>query len=283
MATPISPNVSFEFIAGGLDGFTAVLSGGSSLLFWDSSFVPKRLYFSYSTLLTNVTMGDAQICAITNSTHNATCWRGDTSQQPNGSSQFISMSSGSKFSCGVLESSYKVVCWGNSDIASTIQSGFGNETMVNIYAGGRHACGVNTNGFLICKGDNNNGQLNVPSNLFNEYIGIAMGMNHTCGIHRMDHTVVCWGGNGAFSSNVIESIAFETVAAGSNFTCGLTTRDLSVVCWGPGWTSNMYPQGAALPLPTILPGSCGQSNCPCGIYPGSQYLCSGNGEICTPC
>ncbi|KAJ8531260.1 hypothetical protein K7X08_026694 [Anisodus acutangulus] len=201
-------------------------------------------------------MGDTQICAITNvanSTQNgATCWRGG--QQPNGSSQFISISSGSKFSCGVLESSYRVVCWGNSAIASRIQSGFGNERMVNIYAGGRHACGMNTNGFLICKGDNNNGQLNVPSNLVsNEYFGLSMGMNHSCGIQFVNHTVVCWGGNGAFSSNVTESISFESVVAGLDFTCGLTTSNFSVVCWGPGWTSNMYPQGAALPLPMILP------------------------------
>ncbi|KAJ8541513.1 hypothetical protein K7X08_002329 [Anisodus acutangulus] len=284
-AAPISPDVSFDFIVGGLDGFAAVRSGGYSLHFWNSSsFVPKRLYFSYSTLLTTVTMGDAQICAITNSsTQNnyATCWRGG--EQPNGSSQFISISSGSTFTCGVLESLYRVVCWGNSDIASRIQSGFGNETMVNIYAGGRHACGVNTNGFLICKGDNNNGQLNVPSNLSNEYIGLALGMNHSCGIRFVNHTVVCWGGNGAFSSNVTESISFESVAAGSDFTCGLTTSNFSVVCWGPGWTSNMYPQGAALPLPMILPGPCVQSNCTCGIYPQSQNLCFGNGNICRPC
>lgn len=231
-------------------------------------------------------MGDAPICAITKSTQNAICWRGDssfTSQQPNGSSQFISISAGSKFSCGVLESSNRVVCWENSDIASSIQSEFGNDTMVNIYAGGRHACGMNTTGFLICRGDNNNGQLDVPSNLSYEYFGLALGMNHTCGIRSVNHTVVCWGGNGAFSSNVTEEVSFESIAAGLDFTCGLTTSNFSVVCWGPGWTSNMYPQGAALPLPMILPGPCVQSNCTCGIYPQSQNLCFGNGNICKPC
>ncbi|KAK6786455.1 hypothetical protein RDI58_014980 [Solanum bulbocastanum] len=282
-ATPISPNVSFDFIAGGLDGFTAVRSGGFSLIFWNTSFIPKRLYFSNSNVLTTVTMGGDNICGITNSTKNATCWRGDLSEQPNGSSQFISIASGSEFSCGVLESSNRVVCWGNSDIASTIQSEFRNETMMNIYAGGRHACGVNATGFLICRGDNTNGQLDVPSNLSYEYFGFALGINHTCGIRRVNRTVVCWGGNGAFSSNVTEGYFFESVSAGLDFTCGLTTNNFSVVCWGPGWTSKMVPQGAAIPLPMILPGPCVQSNCSCGLYPQSQSLCFGNGNICRPC
>ncbi|XP_009618100.1 putative serine/threonine-protein kinase-like protein CCR3 [Nicotiana tomentosiformis] len=288
-STPISPDVSFDFIAGGISGFAAVRSGGSALLYWNStSFIPKRLYFSYSTLLTTVTMGDTQICAITNSTtQNATtCWRGDSysAQQPNGSAQFTSISSGFGFSCGVLKSSNRVVCWGNnSSIASAIQSAFANETMVNIFAGGFHACGMNTTGFVICKGDNNNGQLNVPSNFAYEYFGLALGLNHTCGIRSVNHTVVCWGGNDKFSSDVIEAISFESVVAGVNFTCGLTTSNFSVVCWGPGWSSNLYPQGAALPFPMILPGPCVQSNCTCGIYPQSQNLCFGNGNICRPC
>ncbi|KAM3308461.1 putative serine/threonine-protein kinase-like protein CCR3 [Capsicum chacoense] len=302
MSTPVLPDVSFDFIAGGLDGFVGIRSGGFSLLYWNNSFIPKRLYYSNSTLLTAVTMGETQICAIkeNNTTQNATCWRGggggggggDSRNGSLASSQFISISSGSQFSCGVLESSNRVVCWGNGssrgdDIAATIQSGFGNETMVNIYAGGRHACGVSTTGFLICRGDNSNGQLDVPSNLLlsNDYFGLALGMNHTCGIRNVNHTVICWGGNGAFSrnNNVTEQVSFESVVAGVDFTCGLTTNNFSVLCWGPGWTSNMYPQGAVLPLPTILPGPCVQSNCTCGIYPQSQNLCFGSGNICRPC
>nr|AAW22874.1 putative protein kinase [Solanum lycopersicum] len=182
--TPISPNVSFDFIAGGFDGFTAVRSGGFSLLFWNTSFVPKRLYFSNSNVLTSVTMGGDKICGIMKSTKNVTCWRGDLSEPSNGSSQFLSISSGSEFSCGVLESSNRVVCWGNSAIASTIQSEFRNERMMNIYAGGRHACGMNATGFFICRGDNKNGQLDVPSHLSYEYFGFALGINHTCGIRR---------------------------------------------------------------------------------------------------
>ncbi|MCD7452861.1 hypothetical protein HAX54_018414 [Datura stramonium] len=283
--TPISPEVSFNSIAGGRNGFTGVETGGFSLLFWNASFQPKRLYFSNSTLLTTVTMGDTQICALTNGTQNVRCWRGDPNwgKQPNGSSEFMSISSGSGFSCGILKSSNRVVCWGNSDIASAIQSGFDNITVVNIFAGGRHACGMNSTGFVVCKGDNGNGQLDIPSNFAYEYYGLALGLNHTCGILRMNYTVVCWGGDGAFSSNVTKGVSFESIVAGLNFTCGLTSGNFSVVCWGPGWTSNIYPPGTELPLPMILPGPCVQNICDCGIYPQSKTLCSGNGNICRPC
>ncbi|WMV31244.1 hypothetical protein MTR67_024629 [Solanum verrucosum] len=283
---PIPPNVSFNSIAGGVNGFTGVETGGFSLLFWNSSFQPKRLFFSYSTLLTTVTMGDTQICGLTNGTQNVKCWRDDSNlaKQPNGSSQFMSISSGSGFSCGILKSSNRVVCWGNnSDIASAIQSGFANITVVNIFAGGKHACGMNSTGFLICKGHNENGQLDIPSNFAYEYNGLALGVNHTCGVLRMNYTVVCWGGNGEFSTNLTKGLSFESIVAGLDFTCGLTSGNFSVICWGPGWSSNMYPSGTELPLPMILPGPCVQNVCDCGVYPQSKTLCSGNGNICRPC
>ncbi|XP_060212961.1 putative serine/threonine-protein kinase-like protein CCR3 [Lycium barbarum] len=284
-STPILPNISFSSISGGLNGLTAVKTDGSSLIFWKAySLQPKRLFFSYSALLTTVTMGDSQICALMNSTQNVICWRDEDSKQPNGSLQFMSISSGSGFSCGILKISRMVVCWGNNSIlASVIQYEFDNLSMVNIFAGGRHACGMNTTGFVICKGDNTNGQLDIPSNFAYEYYGLALGVNHTCGILRTNYTVVCWGGNGVFSSNVTKGVSFESIVAGLDFTCGLTSGNFSVICWGPAWTSNTYPSGTELPLPTILPGPCVTSTCDCGIYPQSKTLCSGNGNICRPC
>ncbi|KAJ8542074.1 hypothetical protein K7X08_016940 [Anisodus acutangulus] len=289
-STPILPNISFTSISGGLDGFTGIVTGGYSLIFFNSSnFQPKRLFFNYSTLLTTVTMGDTQICALTNgTTQSVKCWRDDdlnsnSGKQPNGSSQFGSISSGSGFSCGVLNISRKVICWGNSDISLVIQSEFNNFTMVNIFCGGKHACGMNTTGYVICKGDNTNGQLDIPSSFGYEYYGLALGVNHTCGILRMNYTVVCWGGNGVFLSNVTKGVSFESIVAGLDITCGLTSGNFSVICWGPGWTSNTYPSGTELPLPAIIPGPCVKNTCDCGIYPQSKTLCSGNGNICRPC
>ncbi|KAF3652152.1 putative serine/threonine-protein kinase-like protein CCR3 [Capsicum annuum] len=282
-ATQISPEVSFTSIAGGLNGFAGIEAGGISLLYWNSKFEVKRLFISYSTLLTSVTMGDTQICALINGTQTIRCWR-DHTEQPPPLAQFMSISSGLGFSCGILKSFSRVICWGNnSEIAEAIQYGFENITVVNIFVGGKHACAMNTSGFVICRGDNGNGQLDIPSSFAYEYYGLALGEKHTCGIRKTNYTVVCSGGNGTFSSNVTKGFSFEAIVAGLDFTCGLTSDNFSVVCWGPGWTSNLYPSGTELPLPMILPGPCVRDTCVCGIYPQSETLCSGNGNVCRPC
>ncbi|CDP14018.1 unnamed protein product [Coffea canephora] len=285
-----APTVSFDSIAGGLDTVCAVRSGGYSLLCWNvPNFTPKRLYLGSSTLLTSVTIGDTQICALTNGTTNVSCWRGESysASSPNGTSSFSSISSGLGFSCGVVGNNSRVACWGSNTntaiLASKIETQFANMSMKNIFAGGQHACGMNTGGVVICRGNNDSGQLNVPANFGYEYNALALGANHTCAIRSLNHTVVCWGGGGEFSSSVTEDTSFESIVAGLDFTCGLVTSNFSVICWGPGWPNNLNPAGVGLPLQRTLPGPCVRSICRCGIYPQSQTLCSGNGNICGPC
>ncbi|KAL0452730.1 UNVERIFIED_CONTAM: putative serine/threonine-protein kinase-like protein CCR3 [Sesamum latifolium] len=283
---PILPTTSFDAVAGGSDTLCGVRSGGFSLLCWNTTFIPKRIYNNASVPLTSLAIGDTQICALRNATmgENAICWRGDdvsSAQFPNGSSQFRVISSGLGFSCGVLDSNNQVLCWGDDGISRSIESEFANLSMANIQAGGRHACGIDNSGFVVCKGDNNNGQLNIPANSAYEYRALALGANHSCAIRRLNRTVVCWGGNGEFSSNITNGISFESIVAGLNFTCGLITSNFTVICWGPGWPN--YASGIALPLQKTLPGPCVNTPCQCNIYPESQTLCSGNGHICRAC
>ncbi|XP_075485391.1 putative serine/threonine-protein kinase-like protein CCR3 [Primulina tabacum] len=281
---PILPTTSFDAVAGGRDTLCGVRSGGFSLLCWNTTFSPKRIYNSTTALLTSLTIGDTQICALTNVTasKNAVCWRGDiVSSSEN--LQFGVISSGLGFSCGVLKSNNRVLCWGINDISSSIQSQFANFSMVNIQVGGRHACGIDVSGFVICKGDNNNGQLNVPSNSAYQYRGLALGANHSCAIRRLNRTVICWGGNGEYSSNITDGVSFEFIVAGLNFTCGLTTSNFSVICWGAGWPNQFQSSGVELPLLKTLPGPCVDTSCTCNVYPESQTLCSENGNICRPC
>ncbi|XP_031109125.1 putative serine/threonine-protein kinase-like protein CCR3 [Ipomoea triloba] len=279
--TPLAvyPNVSFDSIAGGLDVLCGVLSGGSSLVCWGPTFAPKRLYWNPAAPISAISIGDTQICGVNNqSDHNVICWRGDPVKL-NGSPEIVSISSGLGFSCGVVKILNRVICWGeDNDKASIIESEFKNESMVDINAGGSFACGFNTTGFVICRGENLNGQLEVPQNSAYGYSGLSLGLNHSCGIRRLNRTVICWGGNGI---RALEGISFESIISGFDFTCGLKTSDFSVVCWGPGWAGE--DDGEIL-LPEILPGPCVQSNCSeCGVYPQSQSLCSGNGNICRPC
>ncbi|KAE9451497.1 hypothetical protein C3L33_16605, partial [Rhododendron williamsianum] len=277
--TYIQPNISFDFIAGGRENFCGVTSGGATVVCWDPSFSPKRIYSNDLVTLQSLTMGDDQVCAITSLTNSVRCWRegrnGISARIPNGHDQFRLISSGLGFSCGILMTTYRVFCWGsNSAMASQIEAKFENLPMEDVVVGGNQACGLNLTGFLICKGIGNSENFDFLSDIAYEFSGLALGADHICAIRRSNGSVVCWGGNGEYTSNLTEGISFESIVAGFNFTCGLTTSDFSILCWGPGWPSNASFE---LPLLKILPGPCVQSNCsPCGMYPQSAILRQGS-------
>ncbi|XP_042480522.1 putative serine/threonine-protein kinase-like protein CCR3 [Macadamia integrifolia] len=273
----IYPDVSFQVISGGRNFFCGLSWDGSILLCWDTSFEAKRVYYNSSVRLRDVTVGDDQVCAVTVETQVAICWRGIGNRFPSPmNQQFQAITSGIGFSCGILSSNSKVLCWGiDNETAQEIQNQFGNISMDSLVAGGSHACGLNIDGFIICKGRNDSGQLEVPENSSFYFSELALGFNHSCATRRSDGSVVCWGGGGQFSSNVTNGVSFQLISAGSNFTCGLASINLSVICWGPG-SSSIY-----LPLPQIVPGPCTVTNCSCGQYPGS--FCSGSRIICRTC
>ncbi|KAF5192664.1 Serine/threonine-protein kinase-like protein [Thalictrum thalictroides] len=281
----IEPNISFESISGGRNFFCGLRSGGISFLCWNSDlFQQKRIYFNESVALKDLNVGDDQVCAIENGTSIVRCWWRGSNQQnqylsPSNEEQFQSITSGRGFSCGILMSNGTVRCWGvNSNIE--IANQFGNFSMSSLVAGDSHVCGLNATGFLCCRGNNSQGQLNVPLNSGPfEFSELALGVSHSCAIRRTNGSVVCWGAE-EFSSNELESLSFESIVAGLNFTCGLTTRNLSIVCWGPGWSMNTTAAGMDLPLPKIIPGPCTRASCSCGIYPDSETFCSGSGNIC---
>ncbi|KAK7320599.1 hypothetical protein VNO77_30222 [Canavalia gladiata] len=283
------PNVSFSSISGGRSYFCGLRSGNYSLLCWDtlSTLQSKRLYNNDTVLFENLAVGDSQVCATMVGTGKASCWRTNKAFEfPSVSTEFASISSGSGFSCGILKTSSRVRCWGIvGSVARRIENEFGNMSMMSLVAGDSHVCGLNSSGFLVCRGSNSFGQIDVPSQGGSlEFSGLALGAEHSCAIRRSNGSVVCWGGRGLFSVNVTKGVSFEVIVSGSNFTCGLTTNNFSVICWGPGWpNTSYYGSNFVLPLPPILPGPCVQSSCSeCGIYPQSQILCSGSGNICKP-
>ncbi|PON86599.1 Serine/threonine protein kinase [Trema orientale] len=289
----VFPNVSFSSISGGRSSICGVRSGGYSLLCWDNlssensnSVTTQRVYFNNTVRLDNLAVGDGHICATVLGNGAVKCWRDDsTFKLPSELDRFVSISSGSGFSCGILRESLRVRCWGSGTIATEIEDGFGNMSMVSIAAGGSHVCGLNTTGFLVCNGKNNSGQLNAPPLVSPfEFSRLSLGATHSCGI-RGNGSVDCWGGGGLFSVDATKGVSFELIVSGLDFTCGLTTRNFSILCWGPGWYNvSLSAPNLELPLPKILPGPCVQSPCGnCSIYPLSQELCFGTGSICQPC
>lgn len=264
------------------------------MLCWDtnfpynSNFVPKRIYYNNTVLLSSVAVGNNHVCATTVQGQ-INCWRGDVNiskNAPSGELQFESLTSGIDFSCGILTNNKTVRCWGINSISNQIQTSFANRSMFSITAGGNHVCGIDSNGFVICYGDNKSGQLNSPLNSAAfEYSALSLGFNHSCAIRKLNGLVVCWGSQGEYSVNGIRGKSFESIVSGSNFTCGLTTSNFSVICWGPGWPNVSNDSVSLVPFQQeILPGPCDNSSCSeCGLYPQSDRLCFGNGNICKSC
>nr|GLL25677.1 putative serine/threonine-protein kinase-like protein CCR3 [Ipomoea trifida] len=67
--------------------------------------------------------------------------------------------------------------------------------MVDANADRSFASDINTTGFVICKGNNENGELEVPFNSAYDYNRLALGLNHSCAIRRANQTVMCLGQN----------------------------------------------------------------------------------------
>ena len=59
----------------------------------------------------------------------------------------------------------------------------------SISAGGEHTCGVGTDGYIGCWGDDWNGSTMPPDG---EFSSVSAGKLHTCGV-RTDGAVACWG------------------------------------------------------------------------------------------
>ncbi|KAL5748092.1 hypothetical protein ACOSQ2_025389 [Xanthoceras sorbifolium] len=293
----VLPNVSFQAISGGRNFLCGLRSGGLSLFCWEtralvkSSFEPKRLYYSGTGQLADVTVGDDHVCAREVNSGEVRCWRGGDRRgksqfpSPGVDLKFSKITSGNGFSCGILKNNSRIFCWGGSEIGAEIQRQFGDLSMLNLVAGDSHACGLARTGFLVCKGKNESGQLDVPFSSAFEFSGLALGANFSCAIRQKNGLVACWGGTNRLQFNFesLQHVSFESIVAGLDSVCGLTTWNLSVICWGPGWSNEPNLQ-SSLPLDTIIPGPCVQSSCSvCGMYLNSEYLCDGSGNICKSC
>jgi len=51
--------------------------------------------------------------------------------------------------------------------------------MVSLVVGESHVCGLNSNGYLVCIGSNNFGQIDVLEGGALKFFGLALGDEHT--------------------------------------------------------------------------------------------------------
>jgi hypothetical protein len=68
-----------------------------------------------------------------------------------------------------------------------------NLTWASVSAGYKFACGVLTNGSVLCWGSNDKNQLSVPISV--NFTMISAGQTHACGILASNSSLLCWGDN----------------------------------------------------------------------------------------
>ena len=126
-----------------------------------------------------------------------------------------------------------VGCWGEDWNGST-QPPDGEFSSVS--AGEYHTCGVRTDGMVACWGSDSDGEATPPEG---EFTSVSAGPEHTCGV-RTDGTVVCWGSDDDGKATP-PSGTFSTVSAGDDHTCGVRT-DGALACWGDNFFKKATPQ-----------------------------------------
>ncbi len=119
-----------------------------------------------------------------------------------------------------------------TDAGGGVDYGF---DFTQIAVGGRHTCGLVSDGSMLCWGSDTYGALAGVDDAAADFTQLAAGGFHTCGLRR-DGSLTCWGmGNlevGQVSGpNADASTDFTHIAAGDQHTCALRS-DGSVICWG---------------------------------------------------
>ena len=135
----------------------------------------------------------------------------------------------------------------------------------SISAGDEHTCGVGTDGYVGCWGDNLFDEATPPDGTFSS---VSAGWNHTCGV-RADGSVACWGG-GDEEKTMPPGGEFISVSAGDDHTCGVRT-DGSVACWGDDDDGEATP-----PAGQFVSVSAGNRRT-CGIRADASVACWGDG------
>lgn len=126
-------------------------------------------------------------------------------------------------------------------------------SFVSMNPGYLHTCGLATDGFVYCWGDNSHGQLGnaatsttspfrIADTLSLSFASLSAGYQHACGV-TVTGAGYCWGddnygelGSGTAAASltavaVAGSQTFQQVSAGYYYSCGLTTAG-AAYCWG---------------------------------------------------
>ncbi|CAE7841557.1 Herc4 [Symbiodinium necroappetens] len=123
----------------------------------------------------------------------------------------------------------QLVCFGNNDY---VQCDVPPDLgpVVAVAAGARHTCAVKASGELVCFGHNGRGQCDVPPDLA-PVVAVAAGRYHTCAV-KVSGELVCFGNDDCGRCDVPPDLGpVVAVAAGGHHTCAVKASG-ELVCFG---------------------------------------------------
>ncbi|MBW3543975.1 MAG: hypothetical protein KY476_27310, partial [Planctomycetes bacterium] len=193
--------------------------------------------------------------------------------------QFVSVSAGFRYTCGLAEDG-KAYCWGSNSYAA-LGTDAGGSTREPVVVSGGLAFASISGGV---------GDYNWESENFGDPEG-----PHTCAV-TADGDAYCWGANtygqlghgefwGADSPIPVEGdLTFSMLSAGAWHTCGLTA-DGAAYCWGWATTLDGFDSPSPVAVPggltfsTITAGSAWSGPGTCALTAtGTAYCWATNGE-----
>jgi hypothetical protein len=102
---------------------------------------------------------------------------------------------------------------------------------VSVATGSTHACGVRSDGQIVCWGSDTDGSLSPPPGPFS---AVAAGLVHTCGVHADTGAIECWGR----TTRAPPSGAFTALAAAWNYNVAIAA-DGTLAVWVSLGTGSM--------------------------------------------
>lgn len=183
--------------------------------------------------LTAIAVGVTHVCAL-RTDGSPVCWGDDSYGQasPVGS-DYRTIVSGERFSCGLGNNDGRVHCWGQGPAVANVPE---NEYFYSISAYGANICGRYGASRIACWGEDA-AALQAPDAGFLE---VAVGAHHACGVRiAAANSLECWGDNSHAQRQSPLGNVFYRIAAFGDTTC--TSDDTRMLCWGAQTLSKKSP------------------------------------------
>jgi len=233
-----APTGPFESICSG-HYHSCVLTSAQVLTCWGKDEFGVMTKTPSSGTYSQVSCGCHSSCALDDTTNYAKCWgRDDQLQSTNTPTnvEFSWIGSGCRANCAIKVSDSSIQCWGqpanpiNMDVPTA-------GTYVSVVVGLHYACAFNTDGGLVCWGEENTTKTNMATAAAaysdKSFYQIGTGYCTVCAIEVSTNLLYCWGNDNYNQITNKPTFAVLHVSSGDGYHfCAVKASDNSLICWG---------------------------------------------------